>query len=774
LELAPDDRFIDPSCGSGTFLIERYQQVVGEEADQGLATYDEVVSALERLAGNDLNTFSAVLAQIQILWHVLGFRDDLLKAEEFPDIAISDKANSIIRPGVEIAQHGRFIEIDRPDYGGVGGNPPYVRPERAGEIDDRTREYFENGYDRWPGISAEANLYALFMYRALDGWCRQPNRWGENAGRLGFVVPLALCGTNENSDLRRLFGPNGRWTIKEIVDLEVIWRNVFDADVLPIVIIVEARPPRLPLDAKWLNKLEPLPERRELRHQVRAARLQPWLDNRLKNSSPKHRDVWERIADRNRRRWVPDQVLIKLADKSCIDFGDGTKRPSFDLAAIKPALIEYSDLFTPDGRIVTRITPERRAIVNKLRANSQLSSALRQYWNKKSGQERGSVRLTAPSIDSFRWELREMISRGVVFAGRKKHAQNGVGHKIYKGENIVSGEIFGEPQDTGVDISAARNRYLFEFMGILPERLWAVPMITTCPNAVSFDPREVAFTDTATIFAPRTELAKVPFDMLFVSRVYRYFYALTCRMSFLNMNRSHVYPTNLRLLPWNDAVASIADDLEALRAPLVSACENHFRTETAMFAALEKLPLRPFRVVVREGVKATGGKVEWSESLLKGTEKIELSAASKAAPEADGWHVSISEYLLDWIKVPDESAALGLAMALRARAGTEQKMVDRATLLDMPIPPDAEMRESFARIISDYRDADHADAIEAVVDKIDGLIGPALGLDKDDLALIRKEMIKDPFLRNIVPRWPATQTRLHGYRTGLDSSDRYS
>jgi len=35
-------------------------------------------------------------------------------------------------------------------------------------------------------------------------------------------------------------------------------------------------------------------------------------------------------------------------------------------------------------------------------------------------------------------------------------------------------------------------------------------------------------------------------------------------------------------------------------------------------------------------------------------------------------------------------------------------------------------------------------------------------------------MLTDPFLKNIVPRWPGSSTRLHGYRTGLDSSERYA
>ena len=774
LELKPDDRFMDPACGSGTFLIERYQQVVGEDADQGLATYAEVVAALDRLAGNDLNTFSAVLAQIQILWHVLRFKDDLIVAEEFPDIAISDKANSIIRPGVEFAQHGRFVELDRPEYGGIGGNPPYVRPERSGALDEATTQYFESDHDGWKGISAEANLYALFIYRALDGWCRRPNQWGEGAGRLGFVVPLALCGTKENGELRRLFGPGGRWTIKEIVDLEVIWRNVFDADVLPIVLIAEARAPRLPLDPKYLDKSEPLPDGKALRHQVRAARLQPWIDARLKKATPGNTAAWQSLSDRNRTRWEPDQVIIKLADKSCIDFGDGTKRPTFDLAGIHGSRLDYADLFTPDGRIVTRITPERRTIIDKLRANPQMSSAFQEYWYKKSGDARGTVRLAAPTMDSFRWEHREMISRGIVFAGRKKDAPKGKGHTIYKAENIVTGGIFGEPQDEGIDISAARNRYLFEYMDILPERLWAVARIERCPNAVSFDPRKVAFTDTATVFAPRPNFVNVPFDILFVSRIYRYFYSLAAKMSYLNTYRGDIYPTNLRLLPWNDAIAAKAVDLEALRGDLVSACENHFRTEATMFAALDQLPLRPFREVVKDAVKKSGNKVEWSESLIKGTEAIELAPGCKPAVEGDGWHLQISEYLLDWVKVPDEAAAFGLATALSARAGTSKNMVDRAILLDLPIPPDAETRAKFDAIVKQYRESDHASAIDGVVDKIDALIGPALGLSADDIASIRSDMTDDPFLRNITPRWPATETRIHGYRTGLDSSDRYS
>jgi N-6 DNA Methylase len=773
LELTHEDRFMDPACGSGTFLIERYQQVVGEDADQGLATYAQVTAALGRLAGNDLNTFSAVLAQIQILWHVLQFKDDLIIAEEFPDIAISDKANSIIRPGVEFAQHGRFVELDQPNYGGIGGNPPYVRPERAGAIDDLTRDYFERSVGKWPGISAEANLYTLFIYRALDGWCRQANKWGEGAGKLGYVVPLAICGTRENGELRRLFGPEGRWTITEIVDLEVIWRHIFDADVLPIVLIAEARPPKLPIDPKWLEPDATLPDDGPLRMQVRAAGLHSKLEARAAKAAAHHKPDWDKVVARNRKRWEADTVTVRLADKSCIDFGDGSKRPTFKLGDVPPVIVDYADLFTPDGRIVTRLTPARRAIIAKLRGNPMLSSALQDYWYKKSGEGRGTVQLEEPTTQTIRWEHREMCGGGLAWRGKKADAEIGKGLDVYKGENILATGLIGDAQDQNADIAKASDMGIFRLGELLPPKCYAVAQITTCPNAAPFDPRELVFTNTATIFAPRGDLAAVPFDLLFLSRIYRYFYALTCRMSYLNMNRSHVYPTNLRLLPWNETLASQAAELEALRAPLVTACENHFRTEATMFAALGALALKPFKDVVKESVKGTGGKVEWSESFLKGSEKIEIATGCRAIPEGEGWYVQVSDYLYDRVTIPTEDAALGLALALSARAGTAHKLVDRSILLELPIPPDAAARAAFEAMVKEYREGDHASAIDSVVDQIDALIGPALGLDTADIAAIRDDMTHDPFLKNITPRWPATETRIHGYRTGLDSSERY-
>lgn len=773
LELEPEDRFLDPACGSGTFLIERYQQAAGDDVDRGIGSYAQAVAAVERLAGNDLNTFSAVLAQIQLLWHILSFRAELLAAQDFPDIAISDKASSIVTSDSEEGLPGRWAELDQVAYGGVGGNPPYVRPERGGDLSAATRHYFEErrafvgGGKSWPGISAEANLYALFLYRALDHWCRQPDRWGEGAGRLGFVVPLALCGTSENAGLRALLGPKGRWTVKEIVDLEVIWRHVFDADVLPMLLIVEARPPRLPIPANLLDPAAPLPSDGVRRLQVRAARLQSWLEKRLIASSVDRKAFWGGLCARNRERWEPDQVTIRLADKSIIDFHEGGKRPSFRIADAAAAQSDYADIFTPDGRIMTRLTPQRRLILGKLFANDTLTQAAETYWYKRSGANRRAIQIGPPTHELDRWERRVMIGAGLAWRGRRADAEAGKGIPVYKGENILAGALHGIPEHRNANIAVADDMGLFRLGALLPSKIYAVAQIERSPNATPFDPSEVAFTNTATLFAPRADLGNVPFDLIFVSRVYRYFYALAGRMSYLNLMRSHIYPGNLRLLPWNEALALTAQPLERLRPAFVEACANAFRTEERMLAELAKLPLKPFRDAMRD----SGGKVEWSESFVRAAEKIEVSVSPSVVLGDLGWRLTISDQVYDWLIVSDEDAARGLHAALTAMTG---EAVDRETLLDLAIPADPTTRADYEATIELYGGTDHQAAIEAEVDRIDALVGPALGLDADDLAAIRADMLTDPFLKKIVPRWPGSTTRLHGYRTGLESSRRYA
>ena len=98
-----------------------------------------------------------------------------------------------------------------------------------------------------PGISTGRDAYKLFIYRTLHDWLEPVAGSVEvdvieaRPGKLAFILPFAFCAADKSADLRRLFALDGRWTITEIVDMELIWRHVFDADVLPMILFAEDR-----------------------------------------------------------------------------------------------------------------------------------------------------------------------------------------------------------------------------------------------------------------------------------------------------------------------------------------------------------------------------------------------------------------------------------------------------------------------------------------------------------------------------------------------------
>jgi hypothetical protein len=168
---------------------------------------------------------------------------------------------------------------------------------------------------------------------------------------------------------------------------------------------------------------------------------------------------------------------------------------------------------------------------------------------------------------------------------------------------------------------------------------------------------------------------------------------------------------------------------------------------------------------------ASGTKVYWSESFSKGAEKIEIAGTIVGSPADEGTHLQVSQYLFDWIEITSDAVARSLAAALQVRAG---RLIDRDAILSLPIPLDHSGREAYVEVVQRYRSADHQAAIDKVIDERDAIVGDALGLSHEEITSIRKDMREDPFLKNIKPRYPATATRLHGYRTGLDSPDRYN
>ena len=702
LGVAPGDSVLDPACGSGTFLLEAFERVAGEKMRRGAATFEEVCAALANIGGNDLNPFSAAVAQIQMLWHLMPMKERL-KKDGFPAVRISERHNALLSPALTDGADSMFSELDAPEYDFVVGNPPYVRPER--QTDDMGKD--EDAYYKEIG-GTRKNLYDLFIYKALRGWCRPAN--GGRPGRMGFVAPLSFCDSGNSAPLRKLFQPGGQFRLLEIVDMEAIAAHVFDATVNPVVLLAERRPAR-----------------------------------------------------------EDDKIVVRLAGESCVD---SAARREFNLDRAEKCAFPIKDIFTEDGRILTKLTARRGKILGKIGAHSRFADIARPYWV---GVRRGKIEkaLAAPppdingdnlTPDGLRWERRQMIANGAVYRGKKRAAsKREKGMNFYKGENIRAARLENQPADENIAPSSVDDPSLWRFPDILPERGFAFLQICPGVTAAPFNMREKAFLSTATLFAPNEKLSRFPFDIMLLSNVYNYYHALALRSGVVSGFWSHLYPRTLGLMPWTNKLGRLSSRLEKKRDPFLQACENLHNRGKALSRALEKAGCAPLRT-------ACGKKVamEWPRALMGG-HKVAVDAPLPAAVKKNGDEFVVNLNSDERVVFSDADVARRFAAALTIHDGAEMSHDD---FLKMMIPNEKSVR-AFADAVRKHDRQGAQNELARVIGEIDEMVGGTFGLTQSDLRFIQKEMREDDFLKHIGPNLPFSGRAARGLFAGLAESDRY-
>jgi hypothetical protein len=230
-----DGRILDAACGLGTFIVEAYELRVGSLFRRGGMAPEDAIERATEICGNDLNPFSATVAQLQMLWHIMAL-GNVVRTVGFPELPIASGFDSLtaedtLFTNLEGAEQTAWADLDRAHYRYVVGNPPYIRPERRGWEPTPEQEAF------FAEIGVKGNVFNLFIFKAMQ-------RWLDSEGTLGFVIPLAFLDGGQSAKLRRLFHPDsGRWRIREIVDMEAVDRIIFPhAKVVPIVIIADRIP----------------------------------------------------------------------------------------------------------------------------------------------------------------------------------------------------------------------------------------------------------------------------------------------------------------------------------------------------------------------------------------------------------------------------------------------------------------------------------------------------------------------------------------------------
>lgn len=233
-------KVLDPACGSGSFLISAYDQILEnlEKQNKQTSLFAKFDILKNNIYGVDLDTQAVEIAQLNLLLKVLSQKAQL------PTLQHNIRSgNSLVSGDTEKLEKyfGADYKSQKPfnfdkeftevyEQGGfdvIIGNPPYVN--LANIKDPNLRQWLKNEYET---AKNKSDLYSFFTERAIK--ILKPN------GRLGFIFSNSWLGTDSFSKFRE-------YLIKEtkILKLVKLPPGVFpDAMVTTILIIIENTKPK--------------------------------------------------------------------------------------------------------------------------------------------------------------------------------------------------------------------------------------------------------------------------------------------------------------------------------------------------------------------------------------------------------------------------------------------------------------------------------------------------------------------------------------------------
>lgn len=224
-----DGKLLDPSCGSGSFLVRYVHHRLEDFRRRGL----NVDMVLQELQGNvwgfDLNPFAAFISHFQLMWALIRFKPSNQSAD-IPKIHIHN-LNSLIKDddlvpflGEEFFPAGS-LERDRQEWKYILGNPPYIRAERV--------KYGEEMRGLWQQVWGQnSDTGLVFLYRSLTEWL-------EAGGFLGMVVSGGYANSEAAAKVWKLLYPGREAALRKVVWLEFTDKPVWDVARVPLILVIE-------------------------------------------------------------------------------------------------------------------------------------------------------------------------------------------------------------------------------------------------------------------------------------------------------------------------------------------------------------------------------------------------------------------------------------------------------------------------------------------------------------------------------------------------------
>jgi len=203
------DKFLDPACGSGTFLVRalNYWKVMHSKELNKLK-----MPIYEYVEGVDIDRLASMLAKINLYIQAL------------------EKIKEGYRYIPKI-HHNDFFKIDlNPDYMYVATNPPYTRQEEMSMAyyDKNYKEYLRRTVSDISKWSERASIYAYFLVRG--------GKLLRERGRLGFIVENSWLNAEYGRSLKKWLFNNFR---VEYVIESLVERWFKDAAIITNIIIAE-------------------------------------------------------------------------------------------------------------------------------------------------------------------------------------------------------------------------------------------------------------------------------------------------------------------------------------------------------------------------------------------------------------------------------------------------------------------------------------------------------------------------------------------------------
>ncbi|MEM1696783.1 MAG: N-6 DNA methylase [Desulfurococcaceae archaeon] len=187
----PDDRVLDPGCGSGTFLVEAYKRLVelklGRKFSEAKYVPREVhKQILNQLYGIDINEFPAHLTAVNLAMRnprePCGITN--IVVENF--FAVTPVQKKLTPYKVKTVEGEKPVEVAFKDFDAVVGNPPYTRwteiPEDTRKLILKSYGDILSKYDLSPQVSrgVEPGIYVYWIMHSMG--------FLKNGGRLGMII----------------------------------------------------------------------------------------------------------------------------------------------------------------------------------------------------------------------------------------------------------------------------------------------------------------------------------------------------------------------------------------------------------------------------------------------------------------------------------------------------------------------------------------------------------------------------------------------------------